>query len=204
MMLTKNFELLNQQKESSKVKSGCFDENNSFIYSTSTHLKYMFASDCKTTGTFKSIEHPTYVAFFMKNQVYAITRQGEMDAITVNNTDYLFKIALQKKNLMEVKEILSQGSLCGNTIVSYLKEQGHSEIALFFEQDLKARFNLAIACGNIQAALESAKELQDKECFSKLAQTAIALGNYHITEQCYQMTRQFDKLNFFYATTGSL
>lgn len=56
-----------------------------------------------------------------------------MEAITVNNTDYLFKIALQKKNLMEVKEILGQGTLCGNTIVSYLKEQGHSEIALFFE-----------------------------------------------------------------------
>jgi len=148
-MLTKNFELLNQQKESAKVKSGCFDENNTFIYSTSTHLKYMFASECKTTGTFKSIEHPTYVSFFMKNQVFAITRQGEVEAITVNNTDYLFKVALQKKNLMEVKDILSQGSLCGNTIVSYLKEQGHAEIALFFEQDVKARFNLAIACGNI-------------------------------------------------------
>lgn len=83
---------------------------------------------------------------------------------------------------MEVKEILGKGTLCGNTIVSYLKEQGHSEIALFFEHDLKQRFNLAIACGNIQSALESAKELQDKECFSKLAQTAIALGNYHVTE----------------------
>jgi coatomer protein complex subunit alpha (xenin) len=66
--------------------------------------------------------------------------------------------------------------------VSYLKEQGHSEIALFFESDLKARFNLAIACGNIQAALDAAKELKDKECFSKLAQTALALGNYNVTE----------------------
>jgi coatomer protein complex subunit alpha (xenin) len=66
-MLTKTFEVLNQLNEAAKVKSGCFDENNTFIYSTSTHLKYMFASDCKTTGTFKSIEHPVYVAFFMKN-----------------------------------------------------------------------------------------------------------------------------------------
>ena len=32
----------------------------------------------------------------------------------------------------------------------------------------------------------------------------MALGNYEITEKCYQITRQFDKLNFFYATTGSL
>ena len=42
MMVSKNFELLNQQKESNKVKAGCFDEaaDNAFVYSTSTHLKY--------------------------------------------------------------------------------------------------------------------------------------------------------------------
>lgn len=34
----------------------------------------MFSSECKTTGTFKSIEEPVYVAFFMKNQIYVITR----------------------------------------------------------------------------------------------------------------------------------
>jgi hypothetical protein len=32
----------------------------------------------------------------------------------------------------------------------------------------------------------------------------MVLGNYEITEKCYQITRQFDKLNFFYATTGSI
>lgn len=78
-------------------------------------------------------------------------------------------MALQQKNLLEVKEILSKGNLCGHSIVSYLKEQGHSEIALFFEQDLKQRFSLAIACGNLQVAFDSAAELKDKECFSKLA-----------------------------------
>ena len=30
-----------------------------------------------------------------------------MQVTEVNNTDYLFKMALQKKNLLEVKEILS-------------------------------------------------------------------------------------------------
>lgn len=94
MMLTKNFDVLNQQKESSKVKSGCFDENDSFIYSTSTHIKYMFSTECKTTGTFKSIEQPVYVSFFMKNQVYSFTRQGEVEITEVENTDYLFKMAL--------------------------------------------------------------------------------------------------------------
>ena len=50
------------------------------------------------------------------------TIEGVLETIEVNNTDYLFKMALQKKNLLEVKEILSKGSLCGHTIVNYLKE----------------------------------------------------------------------------------
>jgi hypothetical protein len=42
----------------------------------------------------------------MKNQVFALNRLGDMSQIEVNNTDYLFKLALQQKNLNEVKEIL--------------------------------------------------------------------------------------------------
>lgn len=140
----------------------------------------------------------------MKNQAYAFNRQGDLLTLEVNNTDYLFKLALAQKNLNEVKEILSQGNLCGHSIVSYLKEQGHSEIALFFEQDLKQRFNLAIASGNIQVAFDAAKELKEKDNFLKLAQTALLLGNYEITEKCYQIIRSLDKLNFFYASTGSI
>jgi hypothetical protein len=45
-----------------------------------------------------------------------------MEITEVENTDYLFKMALQKKNLIEVKEILSRGNLCGHSIVSYLKD----------------------------------------------------------------------------------
>ena len=72
------------------MKSGCFDENadNAFVYSTSTHLKYMFASEKKTTGTFKSLDEPVYVSFYMKNQAFCLDRQGEMQVMDVNNTDY--------------------------------------------------------------------------------------------------------------------
>lgn len=60
--MNKNLEVINSQKENSKIKTGCFDENQAFIYSTSTHLKYMFC-DGKTVGTFKSIDEPVYVSF---------------------------------------------------------------------------------------------------------------------------------------------
>jgi len=41
------------------------------------------------------------------------------------------------------------GQLCGRSIICYLKEQGYSEIALFFEKDTKQRYNLALSSGNI-------------------------------------------------------
>jgi len=108
-----------------------------------------------------------------------------MQIFEINNTDYMFKIALMKKNLQEVKDILGQGNLCGRSIISYLKEKEYSEIALFFESDLKQRFNLAIASGNIQVALQVAMEVKEKDMFLRLAQTAMSLGNYEITEKCY-------------------
>mmetsp|Transcript_18364 Transcript_18364/g.22891 ORF Transcript_18364/g.22891 Transcript_18364/m.22891 type:complete len:129 (+) Transcript_18364:1747-2133(+) len=123
----------------------------------------------KTTGTFKSIEEPIYLAFFMRNTFYALSRQGEVETYTVDNTDYLFKRALQQKNLVEVREILSRGTLCGRSIICYLKEQGYSEIALFFEKDTKQRYNLALASGNIQVALEAAQELKEPQLFLNLA-----------------------------------
>lgn len=61
-MTNKNLEIINSQKENSKIKTGCFEENNAFVYSTSTHIKYMFCEG-KTTGTFKSLDEPVYVAF---------------------------------------------------------------------------------------------------------------------------------------------
>ena len=56
----------------------------------------------------------------------------------------------------------------------------------------------------MQVAFEAAKEIKEKDNFMRLAQTALLLGNQDITEKCYQIGRQFDKLNFFYATTGSI
>jgi hypothetical protein len=47
------------------------------VYSTSTHIKYVFLEG-KTTGTFKSIDEPVYVSYFQDSSIYALDRSGEM------------------------------------------------------------------------------------------------------------------------------
>ena len=72
MIVNKNLEVVSQQKESAKIKTGCFDqESNAFIYSTNSHIKYIFSGDQpgtkSTSGTFKSIDEPLYLAFVTIN-----------------------------------------------------------------------------------------------------------------------------------------
>lgn len=54
--------------------------------------------------------------------------------------------------------------LIGQSIISYLQKKGYPEVALHFVKDEKTRFGLALECGNIDIALESARALDDKVC----------------------------------------
>ena len=94
--------------------------------------------------------------------------------------------------------------LIGQSIISYLQKKGYPEVALHFVKDEKTRFGLALECGNIEIALESARALDDKFCWEKLAEAALMQGNHQIVEMCYQRTKNFDKLSFLYLITGNL
>jgi coatomer protein complex subunit alpha (xenin) len=94
--------------------------------------------------------------------------------------------------------------LIGQSIISYLQKKGYPEVALHFVKDEKTRFGLALECGNIDIALESARALDDKSCWEKLGEAALMQGNHQIVEMCYQRTKNFDKLSFLYLITGNL
>lgn len=43
-------------------------------------------------------------------------------------------------------------------------------MALHFVRDERTRFNLAVQCGNIEVALQSAQELDDKDTWYRLGE----------------------------------
>ena len=51
-------------------------------------------------------------------------------------------------------------------------------MALHFVKDEKTRFALALECMDIDVALEAAKALDEKECWEKLGEAALMLGNH--------------------------
>jgi hypothetical protein len=53
-------------------------------------------------------------------------------------------------------------------------------VALHFVKDEKTRFSLALECGNIEVALESAKVLDDKDSWHQLGVEALRQGNHQV------------------------
>ena len=142
----KNLEPLCSVKESAKFKSGCFDNENGFIYSTSSHLKYLLvhesmkndpAESAQNHGIFKSLENPVYVCGFVGTSIFYINREGKVVRQDVNTSEYELKISLKNKKIDDVIKILKRGQLSGNAVINYLKYENCSNIALLFEKDPK-------------------------------------------------------------------
>lgn len=113
--------------------------------------------------------------------------------------------------------------LCGRAIVAYLQSKGFPEVALHFVKEPRTRFRLALACGNIEAAMESAFALEQleqaalmnpdgtpstkevvgrRDIWGQLGQEALRQGNHQVVEMSYQRTKDFDRLSFLYLITG--
>lgn len=129
-------------------------------------------------------------------------RASKPKILDVDPTEYRFKLALVKRNYEEMLQIIKNSSLVGQSIISYLQKKGYPEIALQFVQDPQTRFELAIECGNLDVAVEMAKQLDRPKLWTRLGNEALAHGNHQIVEMTYQKLRQFDKLSFLYLSTG--
>ncbi|KAF8637893.1 hypothetical protein AX17_002516 [Amanita inopinata Kibby_2008] len=197
----KNFSQHSLIHETIRIKSGAWDDSGVFIYSTLNHVKYCLSQG--DHGVICTLDNPVYLTRVKGKTIYCLDRSARPRTITFDPTEYRFKLSLLKNNYDEMLYIIKTSTLMGQSIIAYLQQKGFPEIALHFVQDTKTRFELALECGNLDVAMETAKAIDRPECWEKLAQQALKQGNHKIVEKAYQMTKNFDKLSFLYLATGS-
>lgn len=197
----KNFSTHSLIHETIRIKSGAWDDAGVFIYSTLNHVKYCLSQG--DHGVICTLDNPVYLTRVKGKTVYCLDRSARPRTITFDPTEYRFKLALLKNNYEEMLYIIRTSTLLGQSIIAYLQQKGFPEIALHFVQDTNTRFELAIECGNLDVAMETAKTINRPDCWSRLAQQALKQGNHKIVEKAYQQTKNFDKLSFLYLATGS-
>lgn len=153
-------------------------------------------------GIVMTLDQTVYLVRVKGRSVYCLDRTSKPKVLEVDPTEYRFKLALIKRNYEEMLQIIKTSSLVGQSIISYLQKKGYPEIALQFVQDPQTRFELAIECGNLDVAVEMAKQLDRPKLWTRLGTEALSHGNHQIVEMTYQKLRNFDKLSFLYLATG--
>ncbi|KAK3009080.1 hypothetical protein RJ639_013637 [Escallonia herrerae] len=185
-----------------RVKSGAWDENGVFIYMTLTHIKYCLPNG--DSGIIRTLDAPLYITKIFGNTIFCLDRDGKIRPIVIDSTEYIFKLALLRKRLDHVMSMIRNSALCGQAMIVYLQNKGFPEVALHFVKDERTRFNLALESGNIQTAVDSAKEIDEKDHWYRLGVEALRQGNAGIVEYAYQRTKNFERLSFLYLLTGKL
>ncbi|PNF39948.1 Coatomer subunit alpha [Cryptotermes secundus] len=188
--------------ENTRVKSGAWDDSGVFIYTTSNHIKYAISNG--DHGIIRTLDLPIYITRVKGNQVFCLDRECKPRILSIDPTEFKFKLALINRKYDEVLHMVRNARLVGQSIIAYLQQKGYPEVALHFVKEEKTRFSLALECGNIEVALEAARALDDKACWERLGQAALMQGNHQVVEMCYQRTKNFDKLSFLYLITGNL
>ena len=199
-----------------RIKSGAWDVSPSggtssqlFIYTTLHHVKYCLPSG--DTGTIRTLDNPLYAQRVVKDQLFCLDREARARVLSIDTTEARFKLALATKRYGQVMKMVRHSRLCGRAIVAYLQSKGFPEVALHFVREPRTRFRLALACGNIEAAMECAFTLEQaagegkeasREVWGQLGSEALRQGNHQVVEMSYQRTKDFDRLSFLYLLTG--
>jgi len=187
--------------EAVHVKGGAWDESGVFVYTTLNHIKYLLPSG--DGGIIRTMDEIVYIAAVSNGTIYGIDRQLTTRVIKMDTTEYRFKLALEKQRFRDVLNIIRTSTLCGSAIIAYLQKKGYPEVALHFVKDDSVKFDLALECGNIEVALEAAKQLMDTECWHRLGAASLRQGNHQVVEMAYQNTKNFEGLSFLYLITGN-
>lgn len=194
--------------ENSRIKSGAWDQD-VFVYNTHTHIKYLLPNGDK--GIIRTIEDPVYICQISPNstELHFLNREKKVGVAKIDPTEYVYKVAVTERRYKTVVRIMRSGKLVGKSIIAYLQQKGFPEVALHFVKDEKIKFQLALQCGNINAAKDSAEILEKKDpkngkaCWEKLGKEALRQGVCHIVEEAYMKTSNFDRLSFLYTITGN-
>jgi coatomer protein complex subunit alpha (xenin) len=187
--------------ETIRIKSAAWDDAGVLLYSTLNHIKYALPQG--DSGIIKTLEQPVYLTKIKGKTVSCLDRTARPRNIAIDPTEYRFKLALVQGQHEEVMKIIKNSNLVGQAIIAYLQKKGYPEIALHFVQDKSTRFDLAIECGNLEVALETAESIGAKEVWERLADAALKQGNHKIVERAYQKTKNFERLSFLYLITGN-
>lgn len=86
----------------------------------------------RDNGIIKTLDQPVYLTRIKGKNIHCLDRSSRPRTITMDPTEYKFKLALIKNNYDEVLRIIQTSNLVGQSIIAYLQKKGFPEVRLHF------------------------------------------------------------------------
>jgi coatomer protein complex subunit alpha (xenin) len=119
IIATNKLEELCSVSESTRIKSGQWDRTGVFIYSTSTHIKYVLPNGDQ--GVIRTIEQPLYITSVKGGVIYFIDRENVCGSMTIDCSEFLLKLALMKRRNKHVLQLMQGNKMVSQSILAYLQ-----------------------------------------------------------------------------------
>uniref|UniRef100_A0A1I8F311 Coatomer_WDAD domain-containing protein n=1 Tax=Macrostomum lignano TaxID=282301 RepID=A0A1I8F311_9PLAT len=139
--------------ESVRIKSAAWDDSAGvLLYTTANHIKYLLTSG--DNGIIRTLDAPLSTVWDRE----CVPRVLGIDPHRVPIQDGPGEIKYE-----EVLHMVRHAKLVGQALIAYLQRKGYPEWRCTLSKTRRTRFGLAVECGNLDAALESARALDDKQ-----------------------------------------
>lgn len=81
-------------------------------------------------GVICTLDNPVYLTRVKGKTVHCLDRSARPRTITIDPTEYRFKLALLRNNYEEMLYIIRTSNLLGQSIIAYLQQKGFPEVCL--------------------------------------------------------------------------
>jgi hypothetical protein len=82
----------------------------------------------RDNGIIRTLDQPVYLTRVKGKTIHCLDRSARPRTISIDPTEYRFKLALIRNNYDEVLHIIRTSNLVGQSIIAYLQKKGFPEV----------------------------------------------------------------------------
>ncbi|PWW79883.1 Coatomer, beta' subunit [Tuber magnatum] len=175
-----------------------------FIYTNSANrLNYLVGDQ---TYTISHFDHPMYLLGYLPRdgRIYLADKDVNVLSYALSLRVVEYQTVVLRGDMEAAAEILGDiPEDQRNKIARFLEGQGHKDLALEIATDPEHRFDLSLSLGNLDTALEIAREADAEHKWKTVGDAALLAWDLVLAEECFRNAKDIGSLLLLRTATGS-
>lgn len=174
-----------------------------FVYTNSTNrLNYLVGDQ---TYTISHFDAPNYVLGYLPRdgRVYVCDKDVAVTSFSLSLSVIEYQTLVLRDDLDSANEMLPDiPEDQKNKIARFLEGQGYKEQALDVATDSEHRFELALGLGQLQIALQLARDADAEHKWKTVGDAALAAWDMALAEECFRNAKDLGSLLLLYSSSA--